>query len=194
MTDWAQVDFVNKTLDRFMQQLRDASMEECRRVAQAALTKPGLESPLEAAFAAAWNMYTVSACADRFSPFHLAPQVQVDWYRIDFVVKVMTSVGFPNPYWNRFPKLAIELDGHEFHEKSKEQVTRQNERERYLIGEGWKLLHYSGSEFYRDPFKCVSDAHHHAHNALMKLVCADRDDTWARYDEMLESWRQQARA
>ena len=190
MTDWAQVDFVNKTLERFLQQLHDASMVQCRLAGGAAMNAPGLESPLEAAFAAAWDMYTISACG--CAPFYLVPQVRVDCYRIDFVVKVMTMVGFPNPYGTRFPKLAIELDGHEFHEKTREQVAYQNERARYLIGVGWKVLRYSGSEFYRDPFKCVSDAHHHAHNALMTLGCADRDDTWAKYDEMLEAWRQQA--
>jgi hypothetical protein len=45
----------------------------------------------------------------------------------------------------RFPGVAIELDGHEFHERTKEQVAERN------------VYHYSGSELYRDPERCVTE-------------------------------------
>lgn len=52
-------------------------------------------------------------------------------------------------------KLAIECDGHEFHEKTKEQVEYRNERDLELKKHGIDVLHFSGSQIYNNPFKCA---------------------------------------
>lgn len=52
-------------------------------------------------------------------------------------------------------KLAIECDGHEFHEKTKEQVVRDNEREYELKLQGFDVLRFSGSQIYNSPFRCA---------------------------------------
>lgn len=52
---------------------------------------------------------------------------------------------------------AIECDGHEFHEKTKEQVTHDKARERELTASGYTVIRFSGSEIYNDPFKCASE-------------------------------------
>lgn len=54
-------------------------------------------------------------------------------------------------------KLVIECDGHEFH-SSKEQIAHDNERNRTLILNGYDVIHFSGSEIYKEPAKCVADA------------------------------------
>lgn len=56
------------------------------------------------------------------------------------------------------PKLGIEIDGHIWHEKTKEQVQYHKKRERFLIANGWKLLRFTGSEVYKDPAKSLDEA------------------------------------
>jgi len=54
-------------------------------------------------------------------------------------------------------KVGIECDGHEFHEKTKEQAKRDRQRERVLLKNGWMLMRFTGSEIYNDPLRCAGD-------------------------------------
>lgn len=56
-----------------------------------------------------------------------------------------------------FPKIAIEVDGHDFHERTKEQVAYRDKRDRDLQVDGWIVFHVSGSAFYRNPEKLVRE-------------------------------------
>jgi hypothetical protein len=53
-------------------------------------------------------------------------------------------------------RLAVEVDGHEFHEKTKEQAARDKRRDRELQQEGWNVFRFTGSEVWRDPFDCCA--------------------------------------
>lgn len=169
-TDWSNSDFVKDTVGRCYQQMAHEIADRFKLSAERALRRDGLESPLEAAFLAAWEMYEqlrVNGCTgDRF---YLAAQVPVDAYRLDFQIKVWGD----SRYKERFPKMCIELDGHAFHELTKEQVARRNERDRHLLSRGWRVIRFSGSEFYRDPFGCVWDAWRIADDAIGELFIQD---------------------
>ena len=52
--------------------------------------------------------------------------------------------------------IAVELDGHEFHERTPEQVAYRNQRDRDLQLAGWVVLHFSGREVFQDPWKCAN--------------------------------------
>lgn len=67
-------------------------------------------------------------------------QQPVGQYRVDFLVTAEFSDD----------KIVIECDGHEFHEKTKEQAKHDKERDRYLTAQGFKILRYTGSEIYND--------------------------------------------
>ena len=47
-------------------------------------------------------------------------------------------------------KLAIELDGHDFHEKTKEQARRDKARGRDFVDDGWAVIRFTGSEVFAD--------------------------------------------
>lgn len=47
--------------------------------------------------------------------------------------------------------IAIELDGHDFHERTKEQATRDKRRDRALVAAGWSVLRFTGSEVIKSP-------------------------------------------
>lgn len=65
-------------------------------------------------------------------------------FRLDFAIFT---------YWGE--KIAVEVDGHEFHEKTKEQAARDKSRDRELITSGWTVVRFTGSEIWKDPEGCV---------------------------------------
>jgi len=53
-------------------------------------------------------------------------------------------------------RIAVELDGHDFHERTKEQARHDKSRDRLLATAGWRLLRFTGSEVYADPAACLA--------------------------------------
>lgn len=115
------------------------------------------DSPLEAAYWAWWEALRSTHCYG--FAFDLERHRSVDAggqrYVIDFVV-VCKRAGAG------YPLIGIELDGHAFHEKTLEQVTKRNRRDRDLQQAGWKLFHYSFSEFTADPAAAITEPLHYA--------------------------------
>lgn len=61
-------------------------------------------------------------------------------------------------YYTEKPyKVVIECDGHEFHEATKEQVEKRNNRDMDLKMQGYDVLHYSGSQIFKNPRKCARE-------------------------------------
>lgn len=77
------------------------------------------------------------------------PQLEVDTdgprYRLDIAVLDV------NADKTLRQKIAIECDGHEFHDRTKEQATRDRARDRALQSHGWKVLRFTGSDIVRGP-------------------------------------------
>jgi very-short-patch-repair endonuclease len=69
-------------------------------------------------------------------------------FRIDFVFISRAAKGL---------KVAVEVDGHDFHERTKEQAQRDKSRDRLLTQAGYTVFRYTGSEIYRDTDRCVSE-------------------------------------
>jgi hypothetical protein len=67
-------------------------------------------------------------------------------------------------------RLAIECDGHDFHERTKEQAERDRVRDRALTESGWVCLRYTGSEIHRNPAKCANDAWRQLVSAVQRLA------------------------
>lgn len=55
-------------------------------------------------------------------------------------------------------RVAVELDGHEFHERTREQAERDKHRDRTLVSNGWRVIRFTGSEVVRNVSKCVVEA------------------------------------
>ena len=124
----------------------------------------GTESPIEAIFKLWWKTLQVAGKwrmpeLDLFAQYPTR-EINGRTYRIDFVVSPFdTDLHYEGTLLGvNFPMLAIELDGHEFHERTKEQAIQRNQRDRDLQEIGFKLFHVSGSELYRDPPAVVGEA------------------------------------
>lgn len=136
-----------------------------------------LESPLEALFWVWWK-----AAVKTHDHFYLETQREVETggmrYRLDFVVdvtgEVQELIEQGEMHW---PKLGIELDGHSFHEKTREQVAYRNQRDRLLQEAGWTIFHFSWTEMMERPEQCA-----------VEVVLAARKRYW----EMLRTSRKAA--
>lgn len=113
-----------------------------------------VDSPLEAAFAV-WFDHVARVVSG--GDMYLLEQHEViangNNYRLDFIVVHFGHEG------HEHTKIAVELDGHAFHEKTLEQVTRRNQRDRDLQLAGWRVMHYSFSEFVKQPLHAAIDVY-----------------------------------
>lgn len=80
----------------------------------------------------------------------LFPQCHIDGYRVDFLIGVKREGG-------SVPWLVVECDGHDFHERTKEQAAKDRSRDRDLQAKGYRVFRFTGSELYRKPLGCASE-------------------------------------
>lgn len=52
----------------------------------------------------------------------------------------------------------VECDGHDFHERTKDQAARDKRRDRAIQMGGYMVLHFTGSEIHADPEGCAHEA------------------------------------
>lgn len=83
----------------------------------------------------------------------IEPQFKVDKYRIDFRI-----IYRPHSDIEPSTEILVECDGHNFHERTKEQATRDRSKDRNLQALGYRVLRYTGSEIWRDPLKCAIES------------------------------------
>ena len=144
----------NRTIDEIIKITREdlsMCMEDCN-------------SPIEQLMALSLNTELRS-----YRTIHVEPRLGIEIIEIRNQEEVITQSGkvyipdFSIPVIDvKGPKtsgkmFAIECDGHDFHEKTKEQATHDKQRERDLIAEGYIVIRFSDSEIYRNPFKCASE-------------------------------------
>ncbi|MEK4871533.1 endonuclease domain-containing protein [Niallia sp. FSL W8-1348] len=73
-------------------------------------------------------------------------------YRADLLINTLPFFGSA-----KYTSIIIECDGHEYHEKTKEQAIADKTRDRDLQMEGYRIIRFSGSEIYQNPKKCAAD-------------------------------------
>ena len=73
-----------------------------------------------------------------------------DYYILDFGLHY---TDFARP--KNHVQIAVELDGHDFHEKTKEQAQRDKEKDRWLQSQGWIVARFTGSEVWNDPDEVI---------------------------------------
>jgi very-short-patch-repair endonuclease len=73
----------------------------------------------------------------------ISPQAKVQILSRTYIADFMIVATKANSEEYRF---IVECDGHEFHEKTKQQVRRDRARERDFLGAGYTVIRFSGSE------------------------------------------------
>lgn len=68
-------------------------------------------------------------------------------YRVDFLICAV--------FLGRNRQVVVECDGHDFHERTKQQARKDKQRDRDLIQAGYEVIRFTGSEIYENPFICA---------------------------------------
>jgi very-short-patch-repair endonuclease len=150
--DFSEVDIVKQAVEIGQGYAFDQLRRSAFWVTQWELRGPDtpLESPAEAVFAVAFAFHQLYG-----REFALRRQVSIEAngqpYRFDFVVNAWRH----EPLRLQQLPLAVEIDGHAFHEKTREQVERRNRRDRDVQVAGFTVMHFSYSELIRDPMGCA---------------------------------------
>jgi very-short-patch-repair endonuclease len=102
------------------------------------------------------------------------PQVTIGEFRVDFVIYVFCGPIYyrwnengengdgeleqvkREPHWR---KLVVECDGHEFHERTKEQAAADKSRDRVLVMQGYDVFRFTGSELWNDAWGCANQVY-----------------------------------
>lgn len=98
----------------------------------------------------------------RMYELFIEPQARIGDYRVDFLIHAYDfgrcemgddyKFKYDQALWR---KLVVECDGHDFHERTKEQAAKDRSRDRALITKGYTVFRFTGSELWRDPIGCA---------------------------------------
>lgn len=79
-------------------------------------------------------------------------QAPLGRYRADFLLTKRLRAEAPAA------SVVVEVDGHEYHERTKQQAARDRERDRALQTAGHSVLRFTGSQVWEDPGRCAVEA------------------------------------
>jgi very-short-patch-repair endonuclease len=91
---------------------------------------------------------------DGLSDVSITPQFPEPPYRIDLAAHISSG--------DAVLKIAIECDGHDFHERTKQQAARDRRRDRVLQQRGWLVFRFTGSEIFNNGRGCALEVANHA--------------------------------
>lgn len=107
------------------------------------------QSPIEELF-----LIALACEADPYS-VEISPQRVIGPYRVDVLIE-WRDPAFPADA--PVGEAIVELDGHTFHERTKHQAKADKSRDRWLTNQNYRVIRFTGSEVYADPFKCANEA------------------------------------
>lgn len=112
--------------------------------------------------------YVLTSSEKHYSDYGwiLVPQCPVGRYRADFVL----AVAFIPPEVTEAPQArkfwCVECDGHDFHERTKEQAAHDRMRDRWFQAQGFAVLRFTGSEIVREGARCAAEVSAHVNGWL----------------------------
>lgn len=71
-------------------------------------------------------------------------------------------------------RIIIECDGHDFHEKTKQQASRDKKRDRDLTTLGYAIYRFTGSEIFKNPSRCFDEVYENT--SLFFAVQFEKED------------------
>jgi very-short-patch-repair endonuclease len=84
-----------------------------------------------------------------FPSLIIRKQVKTNAGRVDFIISAPSGGTGPIKH------LVVECDGHDYHDRTKEQAAHDKARDRQHILDGMEVFRFTGSELWRDPIGCA---------------------------------------
>lgn len=176
---------INAKIDATLRASSDLFLDILR--GELAGTDKVFESPIERLFhAAMWSKYVRAQMRGLFIPpsaiaqtawydlsdlrplgdkvwleFNYSTQVKIDTHRVDFLFATIPNpVAGPTCQIVPVAKfLAVECDGHEFHDRTREQASRDRARDRTLAAKEVHVVRFTGSDIWADPIGCADEVY-----------------------------------
>lgn len=131
----------------------------------------GMQTPIEDLFWIACRMHCLATPTGFNSGLHcvsVVPQARIGAYRVDFLLQQHLIA--PDELYG---PVVVELDGHDFHDKNKHQRAYEKARDRFLVSNRYRVLHFTGSEVVADPYKVAFEA-----LLLLGVFCGMRSEEY----------------
>ena len=109
-----------------------------------------ITSPIEQLFLMEWKLMGVESKHDVILDPQALLESPIGTFQLDFIVRSKSD-------GSSRMRIGIEIDGHDFHEKTKEQATKDKRRERAIVASGVRILRFTGSEVFNHTRKCVQE-------------------------------------
>lgn len=87
-------------------------------------------------------------------PLVIFKEHPVENFRADFLLAMARKFGDPSSVMF----IGVECDGHQYHDKTREQAQRDKERDRRFLLSGVPVMRFTGSEIFRAPVACGAQA------------------------------------
>lgn len=177
------VEFRIQAHEKFEREHLDLTLRNLRRLLTAC------ESPLEQLLlielAEIWNAVPVGLPDDR----HLCGRIsfpEVDCftiavrqqhtirltersYRADFFITV-EDYNFAKREFVQLVRVVVEVDGHDYHERTKEQARHDRRRDRTFLHEGLPVMRFTGSEIFQDAHEVALEINDYVIDQAWKFV------------------------
>lgn len=96
----------------------------------------------------------------------ILPQASIGKYRVDFLIAYKMAATQENEPI-KYQELIVECDGHDFHDRTKEQAQRDKARDRKLQSGKRQVFRFTGSELFRKPVECAAEVFDYIDNERM---------------------------
>jgi len=103
--------------------------------------------------------------------FYIQREYKIGSYRADF------AFIFQNREHKKI--VVVECDGHDFHEKTKEQAAHDKKRDRYFASKNITTLRFTGSEIYNKCEDCIEE--------IEIALCRIKDSLWVAVEMALNN-------
>lgn len=112
------------------------------------------ESESEKIFCVAFELFNFTTHPDNYDAcYKLHKQYRIGKYRADFAIVANENYGFQGSNY----KVVIECDGHEYHNKTADQVLRDRDRDVEMRFKGYEIFHFSGTQIFDTPTRCAAN-------------------------------------
>lgn len=101
----------------------------------------------------------------------------ISGYKPDFIITSLTDECFGEFF-------TVEIDGYEWHEKTKEQAANDRKKDRAYLKNNYTPIRFLGTEVYHDPLYCVKETLDIVFHRL--IFCADNINRFFIYDKNIK--------
>lgn len=115
------------------------------------------KSPIEVIML--YALYLYDWTQPKICGLYFHPQKEIVCEDHKYYADIYFSTDYQDDAFANDYHLVIECDGHDYHEKTKEQVRHRNERDMDLKKQNIDIIHFSGSQIYNDPMSLAKEVY-----------------------------------